>query len=94
MLDIVHVVHCIDTEGPLSESLTNTFDRLKNIYGIKLKPAAENLRKIQLKKIDFNGLEDEIAMVFNKNLLNYNNNWLKLTGMLKKITSKNFAIIF
>jgi len=90
MLDIVHVVHCIDTEGPLSESLTNTFDRLKNIYGIKLKPTAENLRKIQLKKIDFNGLEDEIAMVFNKNLLNYNNNWLKLTGMLKKITSKKF----
>ena len=60
MSNIVHIVHCIDTEGPLSESLIDTFDRLKNIYGIKLKPTKDNLKKIQLKKFNFNGLEDEI----------------------------------
>ena len=29
---IVYIVHCIDTEGPLDESLKATFERLKHIY--------------------------------------------------------------
>ena len=28
----VHVVHCIDTEGPLHESVEATFERLKRIF--------------------------------------------------------------
>ena len=38
----VYVVHCIDTEGPLNESLKNTFERIKSIYGIRLKPTKKN----------------------------------------------------
>ena len=54
MKKIVYVVHCIDTEGPLHESLVNTFDRLESIYGFKLSPTKLNLNKIQNKKINFN----------------------------------------
>lgn len=35
---IVHVVHCIDTEGPLYESLPETFKRLKELFDIELVP--------------------------------------------------------
>ena len=32
----VYVVHCIDTEGPLYESIEVTFQRLKEIFGLTL----------------------------------------------------------
>ena len=38
MKKIVYIVHCIDTEGPISENLKTTFKRLKSIFGISLKP--------------------------------------------------------
>lgn len=31
---IVHIVHCIDTEDPLHESITATFERLQAIIGM------------------------------------------------------------
>lgn len=90
MNKIVHLVHCIDTEGPLKESLNQTFDRLYNIYGIRLKPSRENLIKIQNKKFKFNGLENEISNTFKAGLLNYNDTWSKINKMLTKITNNKF----
>ena len=90
MKNTVYIVHCIDTEGPLSETLKSTFERLKNIYGFNITPSKLNLTKIQNKKINFNGLEEEISNTFSKNLLEYNDSWLKIDKMLKKITKKNF----
>ena len=90
MSKIVNIVHCIDTEGPLTESLPNTFQRLKDIYGIKLKPTKKNLEKIQDEKFNFNGFEKEIAKTFSKKLLRYNDNWQKIYKMLSKITDPKF----
>ena len=42
----VYVVHCVDTEGPLNESLIATFKRVKDLFNIELKPSEENLEKI------------------------------------------------
>ena len=36
MKPIVHIVHHVDTEGPLYESLEETFARLNDILGEKL----------------------------------------------------------
>ena len=44
---IVYVVHCVDTEGPLDESLNATFDRLREVFGIRLDASKENLAKLQ-----------------------------------------------
>ncbi len=56
---IVYIVHAIDTEGPLYESLQGTFERLKDLFGItSLEPTLENLEKLKLGKIELNGLED------------------------------------
>ena len=43
------IVYCIDTEGPLTEPLEATFERLYEIFGIRLEPTKENLIKIQNK---------------------------------------------
>ena len=31
----VHVVHCIDTEGPLKETIHATFKRLEEMFGLE-----------------------------------------------------------
>jgi|TARA_B100002003_G_C14127897_1_gene542502 hypothetical protein len=88
--NIVHIVHCIDTEGPLSENLNATFKRLKNIFGVDLRISKNNLHKIQNKKLDFGGKENLIAKVFNPKLLSYNDNWSKIKKMHSNISSVKF----
>ena len=87
---VLYVVHCIDTEGPLNESLKKTFQRLKSIFGISMKPSKKNLIKIQNKQIDFGNNTVSISKVFNKQLVEYNNSWKKIEKMQKKIFSKEF----
>ena len=48
----VYVVHCVDTEGPLHESVEATFERLKAIFGIDLEPSVALLRQLQAGDID------------------------------------------
>ena len=88
--NILYVVHCVDTEGPLNESLKKTFQRLKSIFGISIKPTQKNLIKIQNRKIDFGKNTDTVAKVFSKQLMNYNNSWKKIEQMQRKILSKTF----
>ena len=56
----LYLVHCIDTEGPLTESLDATFERIKNTFNIKLKPSKSNLKKIQQKRLNLNGYEEAV----------------------------------
>lgn len=55
----VIVVHALDTEGPLHESLDNQFDRIEDLFGIKnLKRTKSNFQKLLNNKIKLgNGLE-------------------------------------
>lgn len=84
---VLHVVHCIDTEGPLSESIDDTFTRLKSIFNISLEATHNNLRLLQQKKIPLNGQEEAVATCFAPNLLKYNHDWNAISLMLKEILS-------
>lgn len=86
----VYVVHSIDTEGPLYESLEATFDRLKKIFGLEIEPTTANLRKIQNKGMDLGGKEDQAARVVAPQLINYNDNYGKIREMLSHIGSVDF----
>ena len=44
---VLYVVHCVDAEGPLNETLCATFERLKYIFNIDLEPTSDNLKIIQ-----------------------------------------------
>ena len=87
---VLHIVHCIDTEGPLDEDIQATFERLDYIFGIKLKPTRENLIALQLKKLDLGGVEEIVAKTFSPELLKYNRNWADISVMLDLALSESF----
>ena len=86
----VYVVHCIDAEGPLHESLEATFERIKHIFHLDLEPSKKTLIDLQNGKIDLKGIEESVKMTLNPHLLNYNNTWDKIESMLQDCLSSNF----
>ncbi len=86
----VYVVHAIDTEGPLYESVDATFARLKSIFGIDLEPSRKTLRQLQAGEIDLDGLESAVQRVVASHLLNYNDTWDKVDGMLRDALGEKF----
>jgi hypothetical protein len=86
----LYVVHCIDTEGPLNESITDTFARLNSIFNIRIEPTVSNLRLLQERKIPLNGQEEAAATCFAPKLLDYNKDWNSISSMLDEILSKKF----
>jgi hypothetical protein len=86
----VYVVHAIDTEGPLYESLEATFERLEKITGTKVEASRANLEKIRNKELDLNGREEIASLVASPQLLNYNDTWDKVDAMLYDMMSKEY----
>tara|TARA_B100000795_G_scaffold31616_1_gene20936 strand:- start:6911 stop:8248 length:1338 start_codon:yes stop_codon:yes gene_type:complete len=90
MEKVVYIAHCIDTEGPLKETIRATFERLKEMFGIELSPTYETLKKLQDQSIDLNGIEKDVAKVVSNKLLTYNDTWAPLDEMLDELLSKKF----
>jgi hypothetical protein len=86
----VHIVHCIDTEGPLYEQIEVTFQRLKTIFGLELEATAENLERLQNGEIDLGGIEQAVRQVIRPDLLNYMDTWDKIDHMLESAQSTDF----
>jgi hypothetical protein len=85
-----YIVHCIDTEGPLQETVEATFERLKHIYHLDFKPSNELLKKLQNAEVDLNGLEKSVQNTLDPRLLDYNDNWTKIYNMLHECLDSNF----
>ena len=83
MASTVYVVHCIDTEGPLYESVEATFERLKAIFKLDLEPSVEMLRRLQAGEVDLGGMEAAVRKVVDPHLLAYNDTWDKVDAMLE-----------
>lgn len=90
MPSTVYIVHCIDTEGPLYESLDATFDRLQAVFGLDLPPNAETLRQLQAGARDLGGIEAAVQRVVSPHLLAYNDTWEKVDLMLDDAMSEAF----
>lgn len=87
---ILHVVHCIDTEGPLDEDIAATFARLESIFGITLAPSNQTLAALQRQEIPLGGLEPQVSAVLAPALLAYNRTWRDVESMLKDALSPAF----
>ena len=88
---LVYIVHSIDTEGPLHESLDAKFERVKDLFGIdNIDRSLENLEKLKNKKINLDGKENKVATILNSHLSNYNDNWDKINEMIGRLFSKKF----
>ncbi len=90
MAGTVYVVHCVDTEGPLHESIDATFERLRSIFGLELEPSADLLRRLQSGEVDLGGLQTAVAKVVDPHLLAYNDTWDKVDAMLADCLSPAF----
>ena len=86
----VYIVHCIDTEGPLYESLTATFERLRDIFHLDLEPSELTLRQLQAGTLDLDGIESAVQKVLDPHLLAYNDTWDKVDAMLARIMDPEF----
>ena len=90
MSGTVHVVHCIDTEGPLHELLDATFERLRAMFGLEFEASATMLRRLQDGEVDLAGREAAVQKVVDPRLLAYNDTWDKIDLMLDDCMSTNF----
>ena len=87
---ILYFVHCVDTEGPLYESLKERFKMINAIYDVNIEATQENLIKLQKKEICLNGKEDAIAKFLSPERLNLNEDWNCLEQHIDYITQDNF----
>jgi len=87
----VNVVHAVDTEGPVYESVLATFERLEEILGIKIKPSRKNLIKLRKKEIDLGSedLKNRAANFVSEDKLNYLSTWRAINEMVKEISKKD-----
>ncbi|MBI3321646.1 MAG: hypothetical protein HYZ91_05205 [Candidatus Omnitrophica bacterium] len=90
----VYVVHCTDAEGPMCETLEATFQRLRDIFDLRLPPSRQTLVKLQRGELDLGGLEDEVARVVAPDLLAYHETWDDINAMLERITADEFRRSF
>src|SRR6266550_4797759 len=84
------LVHCIDPEGPLCESLEATFDRLENSLGIRLTPSHETLQKIRSGELDLGDKAEAARAICAPHNLEYNDFWPKIDSMLDEILSSEY----
>jgi hypothetical protein len=84
---VVLFVHAVDTEGPISESLNDTFERLYDLFGVVLPATRSNLEALQKQAIPLGGLEKEVANCFSEKRLAYIENLSDLDKMLDVLFS-------
>ncbi|MDO8603582.1 MAG: hypothetical protein Q7O04_07035 [Candidatus Omnitrophota bacterium] len=87
---IVYIVHCVDTEGPLSESLAGTFERLRQIFGVDIEATRENLLKLQKGGFDLGNKTEEVMNLVGQKRVSFNETWEDIDKMLNRITSLSF----
>lgn len=87
----VYIVHCIDTEGPLYETLEATFERLRNIFEIEIEPTEENLRKLQEERISLGGKEKEVSKALDNSLLSTFRNFSDIEKCCKSLIVKHLG---
>lgn len=83
-MSVLHVVHCIDTEGPMHEGISETFERLSRVFGIVTLPNEETLHEIQTQKSNLvpKNLAQVIANYFSPHNLNFLSNWADISDSL------------
>ena len=90
-MKIVYIVHAVDTEGPLYESLSAKFKRIKDLYGIDIKKRNyTEFKKLLKKKIIHNNKKINISDIFSSHLNKYNENWSQLNEMIDEMMTDQF----
>lgn len=95
---VVHIVHHIDTEGPLHEPVHELFERLEKTLGVDLEvfPSKESLEL--LRKGAFSNISSEHVKEINKlidpHLIAFKESWTEIDEMLYRMLSKEYRNSF
>ena len=95
IMPTLYVVYCIDTEGPLYESIEATFERITSTFGIEINFTKENLELLQEGKCPkgykiTESILKEIKKFASSKLLIYKKDWNDLNNMWKSCFSREF----
>lgn len=92
---MLHVVHCVDTEGPLWEPLEETFLRLNKMFGIDVVPSEENLKRLQCGQLDLGSPEisNAVKLAFSSQQLGFLISWDEINRMLDRIDDEAFRSV-
>jgi len=90
MAGTVFLVHAVDTEGPLYESLDATFGRLRDNFQVDLEPSKQTLEKLRKKEIPLDGKENVVADMVREDRISYNDTWDKIDEMHQVLMSSKF----
>ena len=87
----VYIAHAVDTEGPLFESLKDTFERIYDHYGIQLEPSKTTLAKLRNQEIDLEGKEELVAEIVREDMVDqYLGTWDRIDKMHDTIMSDDW----
>ena len=82
----VVIVHAVDTEGPLFESIEAKWLRLEEMFGIVIEEKTEaNLRALLNGEIETDVPLENIRAVFSNHLSQYNTSWTEIDEMLSAL---------
>ncbi|MES2659799.1 MAG: class I SAM-dependent methyltransferase [Verrucomicrobiota bacterium] len=90
----VHIVHHVDTEGPLHEPIGELFLRIEATLGqpLNLDPTPENLKILQSKEYVFMNeeIDRSLKTMIDPELLQFKKNWDEVGEMLDRILHPSF----
>ena len=86
----VYIVHHVDAEGPLYESREELFRRIQSIFNIELEYNENTLSKLQNRKINLNGMEDEVAIAVDPHVIGFKSTWKEIDEMLDNIMCDSY----
>lgn len=83
--EVLYIVHCVDTEGPLYESPEATSDRLRKTFGVHVEPIPERLELARRGE----GIPPALAQAVRDFLsrISYKSSWTEIDEMLDEILS-------
>lgn len=86
----VYIVHAIDAEGPLYESLDATFERLKYVFGYDFDPSPDMLKILQNGEKPLGGDEKLIQGFLLDKRIGCHSSWKDIDAMLDELTADDF----
>lgn len=88
----VLLVHCVDTEGPLYESIPATFERVRSTFGLDLPPSEEQLERLQAGLDVPEDLRDRVMDFVSAERLHYNRSWTEVDAMLGTLMQREWRM--
>ena len=87
----VYVVHHVDAEGPLWETIGDLFRRLNLVFGISLEPTDDNLLALQEERLPVpSEIKKELALTIAPHSIDFKRSWQDVEEMLLRITQPGF----